>query len=80
MLKLDGMTRTLSDEHDYSFECNKDVITMGNIQGDKTVSFLVPHSDASAFTAMVRLLSYKAEMKIVIILVRKSIWKWNIKR
>ena len=56
MLKLDGMTDS-SDEPDYSFECNKDVITMGNIQGDKAVSFLVPHSDASAFTAMVRLLS-----------------------
>ena len=56
------------------------MITMGNVQGDKTVRFSVPHSDASGFTAMVRLLSYKAEMKIVIILVRKSIWKWNIKR
>ena len=53
---------------------------MGNIQGDKTVSFLVPHSDASAFTAMVRMLIYKAEMEFVIIMVRKSIWKWNIKR
>ena len=69
-----------SDEHDYSFECNEDVIIMGNIEGDKTVSFLVPHSDASAFTAMVCLFSYKAGMKVFIILVRKSIWKWNIKR
>ena len=55
------MIQNVSDEHDYSFECNNDVITMGDIQGDKTVSFLVPHSDASAFTAMVRLLSYRAE-------------------
>ena len=29
---------------------------MGNIQRDKTVAFLVPHSDASACTAMVRFL------------------------
>ena len=28
---------------------------MENIPDDKTVTFLVPHSDASAFTAMVRL-------------------------
>ena len=68
------------DEHNYSFECNEDEITMGNIQEDKTVSFLVPHSDASAFAAMVRLLFLQGGMKIVIILVRKSIWKWNIKR
>ena len=53
-----------SDEHKYSFECNKDVITMGNIEGDKTVSFLVPHSDASAFTAMVRLLSSRLKWKL----------------
>lgn len=58
------MIQNVSDEHDYSFECNNDVITMGNIQEDKTVSFSVPHSDASAFSAMVRLLSYKAEMKL----------------
>lgn len=40
---------------------------MGNIQEDKTVTFVVPHSDASAFTAMVRSASFNAGMKIVII-------------
>ncbi|KAF8810122.1 hypothetical protein BYT27DRAFT_7135471 [Phlegmacium glaucopus] len=42
----------LEDEHDYLFECDKDKITLGNIQDDQTVTFLVPHSDASAFAAM----------------------------
>jgi hypothetical protein len=34
---------------------------MGNIEGDKTVTFSVPHSDASAFTAMVHLLFLRGE-------------------
>jgi len=55
MLRFNGHDVYSSDEHNYLFECNKDEITLGNIQDDKTVTFLVPHSNASAFTAMVRL-------------------------
>ena len=37
---------------------------MRNIQKDKTVTFLVPHSGASAFAVMVRLLSRSHERNL----------------
>lgn len=63
MLRLNGITCALSDEHDYLFEYKKDVITMGSIQKDQTVTFMVPYSNASALTAMVRLLSSRQKQK-----------------
>jgi hypothetical protein len=52
-LFIPEINTVLIDEDDESFVANTDGIQIEDVEEDTDVTFLVPHSDASALTALV---------------------------
>ena len=48
------------EDEEISFNATKDGVELEDIEDDTSITFLVPHSDASALTAMVCLISLSA--------------------